>query len=153
MEADDEDRTNPTGLFNTAVSYWKSAAALERAKVKATHPDHPIRSLYYHAIELYLKAFLRQHHSVKELASKKFGHNTKKLSVRARELELSFHDEDQTVFAHLQNSDAVMQARYIRTGLYKGQPGPPMEALDRTCRRLHKGVGQALKTRGLTVRL
>ena len=150
MEADDEDRTNPTGLFNTAVSYWKSAAALERAKVKATHPDSPIRLLYYHAIELYLKAFLRQHHSVRELASKKFGHDTGKLSCRAGELGLSFDDEDQAVFAHLSDGDTLIRARYIRTGPFRW---PPLDALDRTCRSLHDGVGRALKARGLPVRL
>jgi len=64
MEADDEHRTNSVGLFHTAESYWRSAVALREAKVRATHPDNPIRLLYYHAIELYLKAFLRQHHSV-----------------------------------------------------------------------------------------
>ena len=37
-EITDEDRTNEVGLFNTAECYWKSAAALYEAKVKASHP-------------------------------------------------------------------------------------------------------------------
>jgi|SRR5450631_550035 hypothetical protein len=74
-EITDEDRTNEVGLFNPAESYSKSAAALYEAKVKASHPLSPVLFLYYHAIELYLKAFLRGNgHSAKELRSKKFGH-------------------------------------------------------------------------------
>jgi hypothetical protein len=57
----DEDRTNEVGFFNTAETYWKSAQALYNAKVKATHPLSPVLFLYYHAIELYFKAFLRGH--------------------------------------------------------------------------------------------
>jgi hypothetical protein len=50
-----EDRTNDVGLFNMAESYWKSAAALHEAKVKASHPLSPVLFLYYHAVELYLR--------------------------------------------------------------------------------------------------
>ena len=73
----EEDRTNELGLFNTAESYWKSAATLYDAKVKASHPMSPVRFLYYHAVELYLKAFLRGNgHSAKELRGKKFEKNS-----------------------------------------------------------------------------
>jgi hypothetical protein len=59
--ADDNERTNSMGLFNTAEAYWMSAVALQAAKVRAGHASQPVRFLYYHAIELYLKAWLRQH--------------------------------------------------------------------------------------------
>lgn len=36
--ADDNDRTNSMGLFNTAEAYWMSAVALKAAKVKAGQP-------------------------------------------------------------------------------------------------------------------
>ena len=73
-EITEEDRTNEVGFFNTAESYWKSATALYEANVKASHPLSPVLFLYYHAIELYLKAFLRGNgHSAKELRSNKFG--------------------------------------------------------------------------------
>jgi hypothetical protein len=48
--------------------------------------DSPVSFLFYHAIELYLKAFLRHHgHTPSELASK-FGHKTDRLSERAAAL-------------------------------------------------------------------
>ena len=81
-----EERTNEVGLFNAAETYWRSAGALYAAKVKATHRLSPVLFLYYHAIELYLKAFLRGHgHSVAELRSK-FGHRIGWLSDRAAQL-------------------------------------------------------------------
>jgi hypothetical protein len=73
QKSDEDSRSNPLGFFNLAESYWSAAGALENAKLKTTHPNSPISFLYYHAIELYLKAFLRLHgHSAKELRSKKF---------------------------------------------------------------------------------
>jgi hypothetical protein len=86
---DEDIRSSPLGFFNVAESYWAGAAALERAELQTTHPNSPISFLYYHAIELYLKAFLRLHgHSAKELRGKKFGHNTCCLSERAVALGL-----------------------------------------------------------------
>jgi hypothetical protein len=55
----DDDRTTPFGLFNYARSYWQSAVHLHHAKVKVTHPDAATTLLLAHAVELYIKAFLR----------------------------------------------------------------------------------------------
>ena len=97
---DEDIRSSPLGFFNVAESYWAGAAALERAELKTTHPNSPISFLYYHAIELYLKAFLRLHgHSAKELRGKKFGHNTCCLSERAVARGLRFDDEDLQVLS------------------------------------------------------
>jgi hypothetical protein len=61
---DENERTNPMGLFTMAEAYRLSALALENAEVAAGHADSPIRFLYYHALELYLKALLRQKYSI-----------------------------------------------------------------------------------------
>jgi hypothetical protein len=55
----DDDRTTPLGLFNYARSYCQSGVLLRDARAKVTHPDAPVTLLLAHAIELYLKAFLR----------------------------------------------------------------------------------------------
>ena len=55
----DDDRTTPLGLFNYARSYWQSGVLLHDARAKVTHPNAPVTLLLAHAIELYLKAFLR----------------------------------------------------------------------------------------------
>ena len=58
-QVDDDERTNAIGLFNTARSYWRSAEHLNAAGVKVTHPEAPVTFLFCHAIELYLKSYLR----------------------------------------------------------------------------------------------
>lgn len=149
---DENERTNPIGLFNYAVSYWRSAAALNERKVKVTHPDAPICFLYYHAIELFLKAYLRSEgYTVDELRDgKKFGHNAVKLRNMAKRHGLRFDSEDVEVLTLMTNTDTVIEARYLRTGSFRR---PTNEALKRTCRSLHESVGEALKTKGFPVRL
>jgi hypothetical protein len=55
----DDDRTTPLGLFNYARSYWQSGVLLHDARAQVSHRDAPVTLLLAHAIELYLKAFLR----------------------------------------------------------------------------------------------
>jgi hypothetical protein len=75
----DDDRTTSMGLFNTAEAYRLAGTVLEqRQTVKIGHADKPVQFLFCHAIELYLKALLRQEHSV-EAIKKNLGHNTKRL--------------------------------------------------------------------------
>lgn len=52
-DIDDDERTNPVGLFNTARSYWRSAEHLSAAGLKITHPEAPVTFLFCHAIELF----------------------------------------------------------------------------------------------------
>jgi hypothetical protein len=147
----DEERTNEVGLFNTAETYWRSAHALHEAKVKASHAMSPVLFLYYHAIELYLKAFLRGNgHSAKELRSKKFGHRICCLTDRAAQLGLAYDDEEKQVFSMMGTTDAIIRSRYIQSGYFEW-PSPDM--LFRTCVSLREGVGKSLIAHGKPVRL
>jgi hypothetical protein len=139
------------GFFNLADSYRAAAVTLENAKLKTTHPTSPISSLFYHAIELYLKAFLRLGgHTAKELRGKKFGHRTCCLSERAATLGLHFDKHDLRVFSLMSCTDAVIRSRYIETGFYRW---PAAESLDRTCNSLRQSVGQELRKANQPVRL
>ena len=48
------------GTFNYAHSFWRAGRALLIMEWEQgeTHPDSPIEFLHWHAIELFLKAFL-----------------------------------------------------------------------------------------------
>jgi hypothetical protein len=138
---EEEKRTTPLGLFNYAEAYWSSAIALQKAEVKnCVHWDSPVRFLYYHAIELYLKAFLR--HKMLTLDElKKLGHPSPRLTARAEQLGLVFDDEDKEVFATMFEKNIVNRSRYIQTG---SGTWPTLEALNRTCKSLRGGVGDKL---------
>lgn len=148
---DEDDRTNPTGLYNFAHSYWRSAVALHRVEVKATHPESVVWFLYAHAIELYLKAFLRGHAvSVAELRRRSFGHNIEKLTGAAVARGFWLSDEDKEVLELIGSTDDLLAFRYISTGPFTR---PTHEALDRTCTSLNETVGTALGNMGFAVRI
>jgi hypothetical protein len=147
--ADDNKRTNSMGLFNTAEAYWMSAAALQAAKVRSGHASQPVRFLYYHAIELYLKAWLRQHYSVEKLEWK-FRHDVKRMSKRAVKLGLSIADDDRQLLDIMASPGVLIEARYIRVG---PKTWPNIEALDRMCKALRLKVGTLLREKGVVVRI
>jgi len=148
---DEDARSTPLGFFNVAESYWRGAVTLDSAKLKTTHPHSPVYFLYYHAIELYLKSFLRLHgHSARELRGRKFGHRVCCLSERASKLGLFFMDEDLEVLSLMATTDAVIRSRYIQTGYFTW---PTLEALDRTCKSLRESIGRALTQSGIAVRM
>jgi hypothetical protein len=146
---DEAERVTPIGLFHFADSYWTAAKALKRSKARSSHRESPIRFLYYHSIELYLKAFLRLHgHTPDELRGRKFGHRTCCLTERAAELGLEFMDEDREVFSLMSTTDAIIRSRYLQTGFFEW---PTLEALNRVCKSLRVSVRDALRKKGIAV--
>jgi len=134
-----------------AESYREAARVLTGAKPRTGHASSPIAFLYYHAIELYLKSFLRLHGvTAKKLAGKEYGHDTLKLTQRAEELGLWYMDEDREVFALMADTDAIIRSRYLEVGPFTV---PANEALDRVCDSLRQTIGEGLKASGLPVRL
>ncbi|RMC30083.1 hypothetical protein C9E82_18895 [Paracoccus siganidrum] len=126
------------GLFNYAHSYWVSAAVLEKSPREVTHKDAPVDYLYYHAIELYLKSYLRlKGYSLADL--KKLGHSIPKLHDRAISEGLPANAEDREVIAMIPAN--YLPSRYIQTGAFsKARP----EALWGVCRLLHEDIEPAV---------
>ena len=137
------------GLFNTAEAYRLSARALERVPVKIGHADKPVQFLYAHAIELYLKALLRQKHGVEPIRES-FGHNTKPLVKEAEKLGLFVTAADRDVFAIMEDTDALIEMRYIRTG---AKTSLNLNTLSHTCKNVRESVGGLLRDAGVLVRL
>ena len=113
------------------------------------HAGLPVRLLYYHAIELYLKALLRQRYCVQKLENK-FRHNIKRMSKRAEALGLSITEEDRQVLDLMASQGVLIEVRYIRAG-HKTWPTP--EALNRCCISLRLNVGTLLRQNGVMVRV
>jgi hypothetical protein len=146
---DDDERTNSMGLFNTAEAWRLSAIALQSAKVTSGHADKPVQYLYFHALELYLKALLRQKHSVDAL-EKKFRHKAKLIVEEAQTLGLVIEEHDAALLTLMGDTDVVIGSRYIKTG---AKTLPTLEALERTSKNIRDRVGELLRKRGVLVRL
>ena len=144
----DEARTNPMGLFNTACSFQAAAIALEEQRVRSTHRDMPVYLLHFHALELFLKAFLRTNYTVAQLKSGELGHNLPVLAAKALEMKLVIPKKDRAVI-ELCDLDVVFGARYIRTGF---QRLPRTEDLRTICARLRTRVRGRLRRMGINVR-
>lgn len=144
----DDQRTTPRGLFSYARSYWQSGVLLHDARAKVTHPDAPVTLLLAHAIELYLKAFLRLRGVGIDEVKNSFGHDFKKLVEEASSRGLSLVEEDMEIAAILTEKEAIRRSRYIETGYYQ-RPG--LAALSRTCRGLDQSVSAALRDAGMTI--
>jgi hypothetical protein len=151
INAEDPDRTTPIGMFNYGESYWRAACTLKEQELRTTHSDAPISLLYYHAIELYLKSLLRSKgYTPAELRARPFGHDSAALASRCDRYGLGLANEDKEVCTLMGKTDAVMQARYIRTGAFRV---PTHGALDKTCRSLRQLIGKDLSDAGHPVRL
>jgi HEPN domain-containing protein len=135
-----EERTTALGLFNYARSYRASADHLLSAKLNVSHPHAPLTFLFYHAIELYLKAYLRSKgDTVAQLKS--VSHNISKLAAEVQSRGLTLDDEDKEVLSLMAEADNVIRSRYIQTGAFTR---PEEEALSRTCAALEESVAKAL---------
>ena len=145
----DDDRTTPLGLFNYARSYWQSGVLLHDAKATVTHPNAPVTLLLAHAIELYLKAFLRLRGVGIEEVKSSFGHDFKKLADEASSRGLSLGKEEIDIAAILTEQESIRRSRYIETGYYQ-RPG--LAALSRTCQGLDQSVSAALRDVGMSIR-
>jgi HEPN domain-containing protein len=147
-----DDRTTREGLFNTAEAYRLSAEALERAELRKAkgigHAAKPVRLLYSHAIELLLKALLRQKHSAETLRNQPYGHRIDNLISEAETLGLVVTREDRDVLAVMANTDVLLEMRYIQTG-----PKTPLEWIEpdrlrRTALSLRDKVAEVLLRKG-----
>jgi hypothetical protein len=145
---DDDERTNAVGLFNTARSYWRSAEHLNAARLEVTHQQAPVTFLFCHAIELYLKAYLRgAGQSVAQL--KQIGHRVANLATSAVNSGLAIRPEQLEILGHIDDADVAIEARYIVTGF---KQLPTNDALSHAAEFLDQAVCRALAKAGHLVR-
>jgi hypothetical protein len=84
-DAGNVESETPLAWFNLAHAYLYDAAALHNAqKPSGGFYGHPVRFLYFHSVELFIKAFLRLHGVEDlELQWKPYGHNLTNLADEA----------------------------------------------------------------------
>ena len=131
-----ETRTTPVGMFHYAHAYAASAMTLNEVDVDTIRSDAPVRFLFSHAIELYLKAYLLlKGVTVEELRSRALGHNLKKLTSKAVELGLSVSEEH---CLSIEVANEAILDRYIETG---ARTVLLPESLSAICANLHEQIG------------
>lgn len=148
-DEDAENRTTAVGLFNHAHSYWRGAVALQSAHVEdATHPDDPVLFLYCHAVELFLKAFLRAKGMTAKVLRGEYGHKIIEIANEAKNQGLVIDDRNACLIGLIDAMD-TLTLRYIRIGAIKRVD---LNDLDGLCRYLHCVGFQILKSQGCPMR-
>jgi hypothetical protein len=113
--ADGNARTNEVGLFNYADSYLCCAKHLNTSPSLHLRFDAPIHFLLFHAAELYLKSYLRQKGEDLE-AVKRLGHFHPQMCAKTAAFGMNLPAEIQEIFELADQTDAVIESRYLRTG-------------------------------------
>jgi hypothetical protein len=109
-------------------------------QIDARHADAPVRFLYSHAIELYLKSYLLLNRvTVEEPRSHNLGHNINALRTEAQSFGLTFNKEQENQLDLL--SEAIFD-RYIETG---SRVVLLPTALHGLCVYLHGKIGPAIR--------
>jgi hypothetical protein len=127
-----------TRLFQKGEAYWRSAVALQSAGIQNDHADVPIRNLYSHAIEMYLKSYLNFHgHSVDELDGK-FRQNFRRIRRRVESFGLRFAGRDKATMEYFVHTPAAVRLEYSGTAYYSA---PTLEDLYDLCLRLREFIG------------
>jgi hypothetical protein len=148
MKSNATDDPSPLGFYNFAVSYHMAADLVAVGGLKATHPESVAMFLYYHAIELYLKSFLRlQGDTAKRL--RKIGHDFQTLQSRAKKRGLPFGKVEEEVLAVL-DGEIWSRARYLITGPIRA---PSLTMLSKTSIALRQSVGKAFHDAGEPIRM
>jgi hypothetical protein len=142
-----EERTTALGLFNFARSYWRSAEQLRASRPDVSHSDAPIMFLYYHAIELYLKAYVRNAgYDLKQM--KDISHNILKAGRAAHDKGLNLSNDDFELLSVINSDDNVIRSRYITTGAHTR---PEADALSDLCKYLDNELTTHLIASGFSV--
>lgn len=112
----EDDRATPQGFFNFAEDYLEAGYVLRKHMRAGNHRGEVLKFTLFHAVEMYLKAYLRHRGvSITMLRSKKFGHSYKRLipACEAQGLNVPAH-----IKANLYVAESLsdpLEARFFRS--------------------------------------
>ena len=109
---------SPLAWFNLAHAYLQDAATLEAApKPSGGFYGEPVRFLYFHSIELFLKAYLRlQGMEEAKLRNPPYSHSLTDLADEAERRALLISKRVRVVCDAARDFDRPIEVRYIKTG-------------------------------------
>ncbi len=142
---------SPIGTFNYAHSFLGAAKALDRLEWedRETHSDSPAEFLYWHSIELFLKAYLLlDGMELRKLRSRDYGHNITALATEAIKRGLILSDKDQELLSFMPSTEDMIDLRYLKVGV---RTVPDFEEIEETCGNLYREVGLQIQKRGISI--
>lgn len=142
---------SPIGTFNYAHSFWGAARALDRLdwEDRETHSDSPAEFLYWHSIELFLKAYLlADGMDLKTLRSRDYGHDLAVLTAEAKKRGLQLTSKDEGLISFMPTTADMIDLRYLKVGV---KTVPEFFEIEATCASLYSLVGAELKARGIGI--
>lgn len=138
------------GTFNYAHSFWGAARALyeKEWETSETHPSSPMEFLYWHAIELFLKAFLQADGVNEDDLRLRYGHKVFVLANECvrRGLPLSKHAME--VISFMREQGDMIDLRYLRIG---AKSVPDHDEVDTACCTVYCLVADELVKRGINI--
>ncbi len=141
----------PLAWFNLAHAYLHDAAVLKAApRPSGGFYEEPVRFLYFHSIELFLKAYLRlQGIEENELGRPPYSHSLTNLADEVERRGLVIAQRVGLVCDAARGFDKPTEARYIKTG---PKPHVPAHKLHEVARELQSRVEEALRAKGIVLR-
>ena len=140
----------PLSWFLLAHAFLYDAAMLNKAVAARRAGGYfvsPVRFLYFHAIELFLKAYLRQCGFAEAvLKNRPYGHRLDALATKAETQGLRLTRRVRTICDTSATFDDPFEARYLRTG---GKSISPPNRLHEAARDLQNAVEEALRGAGV----
>jgi HEPN domain-containing protein len=143
--SEENKRTNEVGLFNFGDAYLLCAKRLMESPPAHLRFDAPIYFLLLQALELYLKSYLRQKGEDVE-ALKDLGHDLQRICDKAVALGMHLSPKICDIFAFLDETDALIESRYLRTGFKRRIP---IETLLPVVEEIRDKVGESHKDAGV----
>lgn len=148
MTAGPKDRVSSNGILHFAMAYHRAAVILALDRTKPPFRDVPIVYLLRHAIEMYLKAYLRHRgESVADLKGR-YSHRLQKALDACSTAGMPVTDSVAFCVKLLDAAGSSERFRYFESGMMQQ---PTITTLHRACSQLRDHVHAVLAADGVEV--
>lgn len=144
---DDDERTITRGLYQFAESYRIRETSLVTQLPSVLKFDDPVRFLFFHAIEIYLKAVLRSS-GASVLQVKTMGHNIQKLIYMTKRSGFALPADAEQGLVFFADQTAIVETRYLKPG-YSNRP--TLEGLRDLTDMVREEARRVLRLAGLRI--
>jgi hypothetical protein len=128
-------------LFDEAEAYWRAAVELEKVALSGPLASLPVRNLYYHSIDLYLKSFLCSRGLLPSDLDGRFRNDFRRMRRQCQKRGLLLEKPYSETLEYFVVTPLPLRLKFSATGFYRV---PTVRALDELCQVLRDRVSPAL---------